>query len=124
MAGVKKSGLQKNIEDVDPYNLGVDAANIHQKILDANDSIEGGKEVLRRSDIEGIKKMRYPEYTKGGIVKATGLAKVHKGELVIPKSALEKAMAQKRLLGAVDHGWKPGRRQGGSSRAMKMDEGR
>jgi len=40
------------------------------------------------------------------------------------KTSFEKAMSQKRLLNAVDHGWKPGRRQGGSSRAVKMDEGR
>lgn len=89
----KKSGLQRNIEDVDPYNIGVDIRNTAQKIerIRAGDSPDEYPE---------IKKMRYPEYSKGGVVKETGLAKVHKGELVIPKpTGFQKMSSMKRLMG-------------------------
>ena len=108
MPAIKKSGLQKNIGDVDPYNLGVDSANVHATISDALETKKSDGYTIRRTTINDpayLKKMRHleglPEYEKGGIVKETGLARVHKGELVIPKSAFEKSMAQRRLLGAV-----------------------
>jgi hypothetical protein len=59
-------------------------------------------------DLDAKRKRLMPEYKKGGIVKKTGPAIVHKGELVIAKPTnFEKAMSQRRLLNAVDHGWKP-----------------
>ena len=56
-------------------------------------SAERGEEVTSRE--------RPPSYAKGGIVKKTGLAKVHKGELVVPvKNAMKvKAMMKKAGMG-------------------------
>lgn len=38
------------------------------------------------------KKKKIPEYKKGGTVKKTGLAKVHKGEFVIPQNSMRAMM--------------------------------
>jgi hypothetical protein len=37
--------------------------------------------------------MKLPEYKNGGVVKKTGLAKVHKGELVIPTKQVKKVQS-------------------------------
>jgi len=44
-------------------------------------------------------KPRLPEYKKGGVVKKTGLAKVHKGELVIPTKTVKKVQGLMRKAG-------------------------
>jgi hypothetical protein len=105
---VKKSGLQKNIEDVDPYNLGVDAENTAEQIRRA----ESGQSPDKYPSIKLIKKIRYPEnlkeYKKGGIVQETGPAIIHKGELIIPKhTGFQKMSSMKRLMGMATKPMKP-----------------
>jgi hypothetical protein len=43
------------------------------------------KGITQMKDGKESKGPNYPEYKKGGVVKKTGLAKVHKGETITPK---------------------------------------
>jgi hypothetical protein len=57
-------------------------------------------EMRKRGDYAAsLGKKKVPSYKKGGIIKATGLARVHKGERMIPKAKVakvEKLMKMKR----------------------------
>ena len=48
------------------------------------------------NDLKQIGGQKIPSYKKGGVVRKTGLAYVHKGEAVIPKGAMRKGSRKKR----------------------------